>query len=214
MTLWIRRKPLMKLHISVHTTILPLVWQLQIAGNHQFIVTVAAPCQMLISVRMRKGMKIPMEPLMIILTLWSLFSQMIKTILPNIWNGHLALQGFLVAKQRRGGMRPDILVESVITPTAGLTSCRRLGAYAPDLFGFWLSYFNQRKKIKSFYLYTICISLSNFSRSRFLFSQTAYTSRRVDRACLSRISYSPFWDKHISSWYTKLGTTTWNDSHC
>ena len=40
---------------SVHIMILPLAWQLQIAGNHQIIVAVAALCQMLISVRMRKG---------------------------------------------------------------------------------------------------------------------------------------------------------------
>ena len=32
----------MRLHISVHIMILPLAWQLQIAGNHQIIVAVAA----------------------------------------------------------------------------------------------------------------------------------------------------------------------------
>jgi hypothetical protein len=101
---------------------------------------------------------------------------MIKMILPNTWSGHLALQVLLVAKRRRD-MTLDILVESAITPTAGLISCRPLKACAHDFFWlFSVRFFNRRKKIKSFYLCTICISLSNSQFSRFLLPKTAYTS--------------------------------------
>ena len=173
---------------SVHIMILPLAWQLQCSSRRSPLSNVDFSAH-------EEGSRIPRVPLMIALTLSSLFSQMIKMSLPSTWSGHLVLQELLVAKWRRD-MTLEILVESAITPTADLMSCRPLRTCAHDFFWLFSVHFltDERKSNRS--ICTICISLSNskFSRSRFLLSKTAYTSSGL----IILAFLTPRFDKHIS----------------